>query len=545
MKLISVLHRLRKDEEGQTLVLGAMFGLILALCILGTVNLGRAVYARTQLQTACDNGAYSQAAMEARVLNFTSYTNRAMVVHYASVMAATSYLTWLHYMWAFVKPTLTALSWIPYIGQVIQVVKQVFQVIMDVVDWALALMSPIISAANTVLWGLQEGAWLSVWGKRLAEQIPPEAHSGDPSQFFNQYKAIWPNLMPVANMAVFSQTRGYVTPLQSWVESAKMLINSTDNNVQAARLHMLEVANSARTPWIAYGDRYSNPSGSPLARHWRWRTPSVLGCRGDFGVVSRTEMGSYKPNGSIFSSVSARFGQIFSGSRLQIDVSCWLVNGTISLFGLSSLDGVFFQTSNITNYFGPGGDKWWAKLLGSLVGGLGIFKAMVQAGQNSAPNPDLRLFWISPYVYFVPHAAARPAGGPLSAKGLGNFAQPDVAFGLAKEALDYNAEPGASTLFGRRINVNMGGGQGTTDFSYTNADWPRLPGMPTGIQFLHKGFNSLCAAQVYYHRPGEWREMPNFFNPLWSARLMPFVESNSVAAMKLNTVPLLNQFMLH
>ena len=30
-----LLHRLRKDEEGQALVLAAIFGLVLALCILG------------------------------------------------------------------------------------------------------------------------------------------------------------------------------------------------------------------------------------------------------------------------------------------------------------------------------------------------------------------------------------------------------------------------------------------------------------------------------------------------------------------------------
>ena len=63
--MILWLHRLREDEEGQTLVLGAVFGVVLALCVLGTVNLGRAVYEKIQVQSACDSGAYSQAAVEA------------------------------------------------------------------------------------------------------------------------------------------------------------------------------------------------------------------------------------------------------------------------------------------------------------------------------------------------------------------------------------------------------------------------------------------------------------------------------------------------
>src|SRR5207237_7773303 len=108
--MICVLRELRRSEDGQTLVLAAVFGLVLMLCVLGTVNLGRAVYDKVQVQAAADSAAYSQAAVEARVMNFTAYTNRAMVVHYASLMAATSYLTWVHFIWAGLKPMLGILS---------------------------------------------------------------------------------------------------------------------------------------------------------------------------------------------------------------------------------------------------------------------------------------------------------------------------------------------------------------------------------------------------------------------------------------------------
>src|SRR5438094_4663286 len=116
--LIGKFHELKKSEEGQTLVLAALFGLVLMLCVLGTVNLGRAVYDKVQLQAAADSAAYSTAALEARVMNFTAYTNRAMVVHYASIMAATSYLTWVHFIWAGLKPMLGILSNAPYIGPI-------------------------------------------------------------------------------------------------------------------------------------------------------------------------------------------------------------------------------------------------------------------------------------------------------------------------------------------------------------------------------------------------------------------------------------------
>jgi len=46
-------------------------------------------------------------------------------------------------------------------------------------------------------------------------------------------------------------------------------------------------------------------------------------------------------------------------------------------------------------------------------------------------------------------------------------------------------------------------------------------GMPA---IVLKGINSVATAQVYYHRPNNWREMPNLFNPFWKARLYPVID---------------------
>ncbi len=62
---------------------------------------------------------------------------------------------------------------------------------------------------------------------------------------------------------------------------------------------------------------------------------------------------------------------------------------------------------------------------------------------------------------------------------------------------------------------------------------------------LPAGLNAFAAAQAYYHRPGDWREMPNFFNPLWGARLMPVLESNAAAKLGLTAVPLMRKLLLH
>src|SRR5476649_599830 len=229
--VISALHELRKSEDGQTLVLAAIFGLVLMMCVLGTVNLGRAVYDKVQLQAAADEAAYSQAAVEARVMNYTAYTNRAMVVHYASIMAATAYLSWVHFMYGGFKPVLDVLKAVPFVQAVATVVDQVLSGLVTFLDSAVAVLVPLLSAANLLLWAVQEGAWASVYGKLLLAPTGwPEAHGGDTPA--HDYQPIWPNIIPAMNATVFAQTRGQLTVPQAQAQSAKLLVNSSDADVQ-------------------------------------------------------------------------------------------------------------------------------------------------------------------------------------------------------------------------------------------------------------------------------------------------------------------------
>ena len=515
--MIGLLRRLQRDEDGQALVLGAIFALVLMLCVLSTVNLGRAVYDKVQLQTAADAAAYSQAAVEARVLNFTAYTNRAMVVHYAALMAAAAYLTWVHFLWAAIDPLLTILRNVPYAGAALASLQQAFRGLVALLDSGVALMTPLVSAANVVLYTLQEGAWLAVGapvGGRLA-RAPPEAHSGDSTTA--PYEEIWPELLHAANQAVFARTRGSPLLFKDIADSQKILLNSRDEAVQMARGHMIEIANSARDPWVAYGDRWSDPSLSPLARHAAWQVgcPILSGAIG-FQIVSRTELGTAAPASNAFGANSSNV-QIYSGQRLQLGIDCGPIGERYSVFQLATMDQLFAA-------------QWSESSVGAHKGGIlgrilnlilsGVLSAMSRAAARTKPQPDARLFWMSPYVSFAPQARARPGG---VAGELGNFAQPDVIVGLAYAARDYNRETGAR-LFGRRFGIAMGAaGTGKTDLSYTAQDAPVVG----GFRVLHDGLNTFAAAQAYYHRPGDWREVPNLFNPLWGARLMPVTESNA------------------
>jgi hypothetical protein len=300
---------------------------------------------------------------------------------------------------------------------------------------------------------------------------------------------------------------------------------------------MLEVANSARQPWVAYGDRMGDPSISPLARHWRWK----LWCA-QLGSVARTELGGFPPGGGIGAATKVH-AQVWAGERFQAVVQCPLLpDEQVPIFTWVAMDQIFHSVRPFKDHYAAAWqpDGLIAEII---VKGLrldNVLDAMQATADQSQPRPDRRIFLLSPYVYFAPRAGARPGLGPTGA--LGNFAQPDVVIGLAREGRDYNAEDGAKKYFGRRFSFNgKGAGKGTVDFSYTNSDWPRVAGLPA----LHKGLNAFSAAQVYYHRPGDWKEQPNFFNPLWGARLMPVLESNAAAKLGFGKVPGLSNLLVH
>jgi hypothetical protein len=529
-------HRLRRSEEGQALVLAAIFGLVLMVCVLGTVSLGRAVYQKVQLQAAADAAAYSQAALEARVMNFTAYTNRAMVVHYASVMAATSYLTWLHFVWAGLRPLLEVLDKLPYIGPIAAAIENGLAALMHLLDAGIAALCPLLSAANMLLYGLQEGAWHSVW-LRLGRPLPPEAHSGDSAE--HPYRPIWPAVLSLANQAVFAQTRGHLSMPQNAEESLQILTNARSAAVQQARLHMLEIANSARQPWVAYGDRYHDPSVSPLGRHFRWGfSLGVVSLR--LGSVGRTEMGAYAPRTGIERAQTAP-PQVWSGQRLQLVAKAFGFTKRLNMLSLVEMDQLYapFPKSEHQYYLLFSVPRWLRRIFPAI----GRARdAMSEALRRYAPSPEQRMFWMSPYVYFAPQPRARPGRGPTAP--LGNFAQPDVVVGLSLDAADSDAEGRETDR--RRFSWNgRRAGDASVDFRSTNADVPAIPGLPPSLQPLRKGLNAFAAAQAYYHRPGDWKEMPNFFNPLWGARLMPVLDSNVAAKIGLAGVPGLRQLLLH
>lgn len=80
------------------MVFGLIFMAVVVMTMLVLYNQGQLVHNRVQVENAADAAVYSQAKLAARNLNFTAYTNRAMVANEVSIGQMVALLSWAkHY----------------------------------------------------------------------------------------------------------------------------------------------------------------------------------------------------------------------------------------------------------------------------------------------------------------------------------------------------------------------------------------------------------------------------------------------------------------
>ncbi len=80
-------------RRGQTLILGAVTLIVLALVVLITINVTVSVQQKIMVQNYADSKAYSMAVAEARALNYFAYTNRAIATSYVGMANVSAYMS--------------------------------------------------------------------------------------------------------------------------------------------------------------------------------------------------------------------------------------------------------------------------------------------------------------------------------------------------------------------------------------------------------------------------------------------------------------------
>lgn len=86
---------MKKKMQGQAMLLVALFLLVLMVSLLSVMNISVLSREKMEAQNAADAVAYSAALLEARHLNFTAYTNRAMMANEVAIGQSIGLATWL------------------------------------------------------------------------------------------------------------------------------------------------------------------------------------------------------------------------------------------------------------------------------------------------------------------------------------------------------------------------------------------------------------------------------------------------------------------
>ena len=116
------------------------------------------------------------------------------------------------------------------------------------------------------------------------------------------------------------------------------------------------------------------------------------------------------------------------------------------------------------------------------------------------PSDDRRKDYNQPSTWMLMNLAPNNflAGNPW------NFSQSNDILGTSKAS---SPESGFSAQKGLSTDPVMDDGSKYSAFKM--------------FGILKPGINVMSRARVYYHRPGNWNEQPNFFNPYWRAQLAP------------------------
>ncbi|MFP2960683.1 pilus assembly protein [Myxococcus sp. 1LA] len=524
--MFRLLRRMRRDERGQAMVIGAVAMLVLAVSVMASVSIGHGVYEKIKLQDAADAQAYSIAVKEARAYNFLAYTNRAMVVHYSAMLTVMSYVSHAVYLDQTIRSAASVLKYIPVIGGVFAAVEQALKLWKKAVEVVSQALIPILTGLNIALWLAQEAMLYSTLldlvtsdGDTVLQGTDPKAQvgvamthgtgGGNPGMA---------GVLRAAGSTNYSNLKNFLHPIDDGPHSSggvdvsdptglskrsKLLRDNklSDPDMAKYRLLMGNLANSVRRRWTAVGE------GPPLiGRRWN------LGlCVGLFQVrIQKTADSQIKSFREDFE--DNRKDQLYAADDIQIRLrpACffgrWRTVFQLRFRAAADAQGGFHQ-------------EYGRRKTDDHHDWTGITPFV-----TSDPS------FIRPWQYHFGY----PCNVTVLSKDMGALSGADQPFqmkNLSENAFMKNAS-GRIDAEGEIV------GGGFLDMTWKYVGGYRMANGEEDEDADHfrrttGGMMAIAVGRAVYHRPGVWKEEPNFFNPLWTARLAPVKTHWEDSAMRL------------
>ncbi|NVJ26838.1 MULTISPECIES: TadE/TadG family type IV pilus assembly protein [Myxococcus] len=510
-----ILRRLRRDERGQALVIGAVTMLILAVSVMASVSIGHGVYEKIKLQDAADAQAYSFAVKEARAYNFLAYTNRAMIVHYSAMLTVMSYVSHAVYLDRTVGAAASVLKVVPVIGAIFAAVEQAIKLWKTVVETVSQVLIPFLSALNVAFWLAQEAMLYGtlhdlVMYRDDVKKTDPNAKPGfdvvgsggdvNLDSLFSNYDVNHSNLKnflhaiddgPHSSQASFSA----LDPTGLVKRSKLLRANSlSDPDMAKYRLLMGNLANGVRREWTAVGK-----GPFLIGRRWNFNLCLIIG-QLRINKVADSQIKSFDEEFQ-----NNRKDQLFASDDIKIEAraGCFGLFDWETLFELRFRAAADAQRGYHQEYGGSKVSRHhnWIGLTPFLT------------SDTSFVNP-----WQNHFSYPCNVSVLTKNMMPHSKDGV-NSDTPFQLHNLISTA--FMKESASNRYNDYREGVQAG---------YLDMSWNFVGGLddstPIGAsarQFRERtgGMMAMAVGRAIYHRPGQWKEEPNFFNPLWTARLAP------------------------
>ena len=499
-----------KNQKGQAIIFTAIGMLVLSLGLIISLNIGNAVYEKVRLQNNADSAAYSLATMEARAFNYWAYTNRAQVTNYVAMMSVQSMMSMM--LW-----------WEMALGGARDMLLTIATPIdMDCHNGFLPGKNcPIAHNFHTVARNLENAA--TEIGQHInviqtQKYLPQMWEMNKWAMYGSQYlmgKFIFQDMMdseiqnfiflndneidiPLSMAITREMNRFEFLRAIDVVSGRPPAFSSLTPPPTTLPAHktlkrvMTEMANATRhNKFLTNRDTtYTIPSFSNLVSGMKGQTKLVSSSAGHTGK-------SMNGLQTLLSSIAFDNTKLATGDELVADNIGRIDLGTLlpSIQGMPAILSGQIGIYLIANQSGGEMIRWKKH---DFIDGIPFYHEPFSRKDDFEVVKGTGAFHFSgvaPFIKFAPNVNAR------------DFNQPSTWFFLNKNPSKLNK----IWTFNFKWH----------DIENTQSFDTRVGGsLPSPLRFLN-GLNAISRGMVYYHRPGNWNEHPNFFNPFWHAKLAP------------------------
>lgn len=520
----------RRNDSGQALAIGVIMLLFLALGMYMVATLGKHAKEKIHVQTTADAMALSLATLEAQSFNYIAFANRTQVAHYVSMLNMQGYVSYVSSIGQTCLFTSSTLKVAYYACLAVEAVGGTCLIPSAMIDqWAnfffdtcyknadsvLPQADRLLGSASRTLEGLNRALFVT----QVAMAGTVAAHLG--GQGYETFRQLTrdndPEWQPETAGAIGNQ-----------VFAVKNLSDYLSAFHPAAGIpfpisgSLLPLGNDLGP------DAYSQPDSADVARVQRMMTDVVNATRFDRAMVNRPllpgRLGSWGFNDVV--DTVAELGHLGSGEAWGGESKLINASGSgadldaifRSAAGDSKLNRGEVMASEDT-WLWAGKGSVWVKAARSNsrfqhcaaergLTSIPVIPKFVDCTSDRSEDPNHDFKGISPYMAYNAGAKRYLLGGE-------SFHQPEVFVWLHKGMEQAGFKDAIKFEWQTRSN--------TTAIDTTIA---RSSGF--GVRAF-RGVHGIARAQAYYHRPGNWQEPPNLFNPFWRARLAPIVESGSLS----------------